>query len=394
MNKTIFFIVILLVYCLGFSQKTHHNKKKPANPYFILKNLEDKKLIRISNKLDSLSKFSLPKDAKLIKRSAFHSVYSTLHKQPYFVTHIIPKDILYGSYTRNDGFVMDSLFLQTADSTDYWASGYDRGHLAPAADFRWHKEAIKESFYYTNVAPQLKEFNRGAWAKLETVVREFAIDANEVYVVTGSILNNKLPKLQQGSYQVSIPKFYYKIIYDIHPPQYKSIAFLMPNQEILFNLQKYLVSVDSIESITGFDFMSIMTDSIENKIEKIGNLNDWDKNYTAFIEGVVNKNYGSNKLNTFDAKDNIGKECIVCGKAVSIKFVENGKTNPTYINLDKKFPEQLFTIVIYENQRNKLNYIPEEKLLQKQICIKGKIELFKGTPQIVLQKPSDLEILE
>jgi DNA/RNA endonuclease YhcR with UshA esterase domain len=90
----------------------------------------------------------------------------------------------------------------------------------------------------------------------------------------------------------------------------------------------------------------------------------------------------------------IGKQSTVCGKAVSIKFVENGKSNPTYINLDKKFPDQLFTIVIYENVRNKLSYIPEEKLMNKEICVSGKVEQYKGVPQIILQKEKDIELIE
>jgi len=392
MKYKLIFIVCCFLSTIGFAQKS--NKKKTSNPYYIVKNLEDKKLQQINKKLDSLTSIKLPSDAKLIKHKAYYSVYSTTHKQPYFVAHIVPKDILYGSYTRNDGFVQDSLYLNTADSTDYWASGYDRGHLAPAADFRWHKDAIKESFYYTNVAPQLKNFNRGAWSKLETLVREFAIDANEIYVITGAVLNNKLPKLQQGSYQVSIPKYYYKIMYDIYPPEYKAIACIMPNQDISFDLAKYIVSVDSIENLTGFNFMNILPDSIENRIEKQSKIIDWDKNYTSLTEDIMLKNYGNNKINTLEAKDMIGKQCTVCGKAVSIKFVENGKSNPTYINLDKKFPDQLFTIVIYENVRNKLSYIPEEKLMNKEICISGKVEQYKGVPQIILQNEKAIELIE
>lgn len=394
MNKIYFFLIISYLCSPIFSQNNLSKKKPNNNPYFILKNIEDQKLIQINKKLDSLTTHTLPKDAIFIRHKAFYSAYSAEHKQPYWVAHIVPKDILYGSYTKNNGFAIDSLYLKTADSTDYLQSGYDRGHMAPAADFKWHKEAIKESFFYTNVAPQVPEFNRGAWAKVETLVRELAIEASEVYVITGPVLHKKLPNLQQGSYQVSIPKLFYKIIYDIYPPEYKAMAFLLPNQKNIEDIQQYIVSVDSIETLTGIDFMNILTDSIENKIEQNSNLKDWGNNYFDPEKTTLNKHYGSNKLNTLEAQKNIGKECTVCGKAVSIKLVDNGKTNPTYINLDKKFPEHLFTIVIYDAVRKKLGYIPEEKLLQKEICITGKIEQYKGIPQIVLQKESVLKILE
>lgn len=381
--------------CISLAQTSTYKSKQKTNPYQLLKKLEDKKLLQLQKKLDSLTTHTLPKDAKIIKHDGFISAYSTQHKQPYWVAHIVPKDILYGSYTRNEGFITDSLLLnQTADSTDFLGSGYDRGHLAPAADFRWHKKLLSESFYYTNIAPQLTAFNRGAWAKLETMVREFAIDANEVYIITGSILHQKLPKLLQGSYQVSVPYYFYKIVYDLYPPNYKAIAFLMPNKEIAFDLELYKTTVDSIEQLTGIDFLPILDDAIEKEIEQQKNIKDWDKNYTPYIDSVLNRNFGNDKLNTLQAKDNLGNYCTVCGKAVAVKYIENGKSNPTYINLDKKFPNQLFTVVIYQDIRTKLGYNPEEKFFNKTICVKGKVEQYKGTPQIVLYKEKDIFIYE
>ena len=105
------------------------------------------------------------------------------------------------------------------------------------------------------------------------------------------------------------------------------------------------------------------------------------------------KDFGSGKINALQAKNFIGKEACVCGKVVSTKFRENGSTNPTYINLDKRFPDQVFTLMIYGADRKNFSYKPEEFLQGKTICVKGKIAEYKGIPQIIAGKEKQVEIL-
>ena len=123
--------------------------------------------------------------------------------------------IIYGSVTWVDtiawknNFRKDELVTSgTASKADYWYSGYDRGHLAPSADFRWSKTALSESYFYSNMAPQLPELNREKWAELENAIREYVIENKiQVYVVTGGILNDSLPRMQNKGREneVSIP---------------------------------------------------------------------------------------------------------------------------------------------------------------------------------------------
>lgn len=141
-----------------------------------------------------------------------------------------------------------------SDSTDYWNSGYDRGHLAASADFKWNRKALSESYFYSNIIPQHPQLNQGAWNKLEMQVREWAIDNSELIVVTGPVLKDELPKIPQGSFKVSIPEYIYKIVLDYYPPVYKAIAFIYPNKGIPYELEKHVVSIDSIELLTGIDF--------------------------------------------------------------------------------------------------------------------------------------------
>jgi endonuclease G, mitochondrial len=388
---------LILILCFisgsGWSQNIYKNKSN--NSYELFKSLEKIKLNRIRQQLDSLAIHTIPADGQLVKHSAWVAGYSSKHKQPYWVSHFITKDILYGNYTRSDDFRVDSLVKKgTADSADYMNSGYDRGHMAPSADFRWSKRALSESNLYSNIAPQNPQLNRGTWAKLESLIREWAIENNEIYVVTGPVLNQQFTNLQQGSYQVSIPHYFYKIIVDLYPPIYKAIAFLLPNKNVPCKLNSYAATIDSLEKLTGIDFFQTLGDSLENILEKQADIYSWEKDYQEEIDSAALKNFGKGKLNTTQAKDHIGKYTTICGKVVSIKFVENGKGNPTYINLDKKFPDQQFTVVIYGEARSTFSYIPDEKLMDKTICVKGKIGQYKEIPQIVVNEEEQIEIME
>ena len=78
---------------------------------------------------------------------------------------------------------------------------------------------------------------------------------------------------------------------------------------------------------------------------------------------------------------------------MSTKFVDNGKSNPTYINLDKKYPDQVFTLMIFGQDRANFSYQPEDFLKGKTICVKGRVEEYKGSPQIIANKEKQLEIV-
>ena len=113
--------------------------------------------------------------------------YNENHEQAQWVSHIVLPDVEKGNVSRTNNFRKDELVTSgTASKADYWYSGYDRGHLAPSADFRWSKTALSESYFYSNMAPQLPELNREKWAELENAIREYVIENKiQVYVVTG-----------------------------------------------------------------------------------------------------------------------------------------------------------------------------------------------------------------
>jgi endonuclease G len=363
----------------------------------VFRDIESSKLKYIALLIDSVGLAAPVANEQVLKHAAFTVSYNPSHRLPNYVVHVIPKNILYGAQSRSNDFRPDPLLKKnSSDSLDYWNSGYDRGHMAASADFRWSRKALSESFYYSNIIPQNSSLNQGVWSKLETLVREWAIDNTELIVITGPVLNDSLPKIQQGSFKVSVPQYIYKIVLDYYPPQYKAIAFLYPNKSVPYELQKHIVSIDSIEKLTGIDFFPKLPDSVEDIVEAENNLADWDKNFEAreTAEKFIPKNFGNGKINTTGAIKFIGKDACVCGRVVSTKYKENGSTNPTYINLDKKFPEQIFTLMIYGGDRKNFSYKPEEFLQGKMICIKGKISEYRGTPQIIAGKEKQVEVLK
>ena len=116
------------------------------------------------------------------------------------------------------------------------------------------------------MSPQTPSFNRGIWKKLEEQVRDWAKLYDTIYVVTGPVLEDSLPTI--GENKVSIPKYYYKVILEYKNNATKAIGFILPNKKSSFSLNNFIVSIDSVEQMTGIDFFYQLPDSIENEIEK------------------------------------------------------------------------------------------------------------------------------
>jgi endonuclease G len=203
----------------------------------------------------------------IIKHLGYAFQYSEKHEQAFWVGYELTKKETEKAFERTDEFIPDpAVSTGTATVADYAKSGYDRGHLAPAADMGWSQQAMAESFYFSNMSPQEPGFNRGIWKNLEEQVRTWAKAYDSIYVVTGPVLKDGL--VQLGPNGVSIPKYYYKVILDNTGDDAKAIGFLMPNQASKEPLEKFAVSVDQVEQETGIDFFNKLPDSRENAFEK------------------------------------------------------------------------------------------------------------------------------
>jgi endonuclease G len=203
---------------------------------------------------------------QVISHTAYSFSYNEQHEQANWVAYLLTKTHLGDGVERSNRFLEDPLVLTgTATNADYTKSGYDRGHLAPAADMSWSFEVMQESFYYSNMSPQLPGFNRGIWKKLEEQVRAWALQYDTLYVVTGPILEAGLPTI--GPNKVSVPKAYFKAL--IAPKQQKGIAFVMPNAKSEATVLAYSLSIDALEARINRDLFFQLPDELEHKMESI-----------------------------------------------------------------------------------------------------------------------------
>ncbi len=201
----------------------------------------------------------------LIKHHYYTLSYSEKDEQAEWVAYKLTPVFL-NKIKRTNNFRKDLLVITgSATLADYKGSGYDRGHLAPAAAMSLNKIAMSESFFMSNMSPQKPSFNRGIWKHLESQVRKWILLNDSLFVVSGPILDHPIGRI--GVNEVSIPRAYYKTIVGFKNGIAKGIAFLLPNKNLKKSIFFYVTSIDSIETVTGLDFYRNLADSIQVKIE-------------------------------------------------------------------------------------------------------------------------------
>ncbi len=200
--------------------------------------------------------------------------YNEEHEQPDWVAYELTKDEAAMSRDRCNCFAKDDdVTTGSATKADYRSTGFDRGHLCPAADNNMSDQANRESFLMSNMSPQLPSFNRGIWADLEFWVRYQAEIHDTVYVVTGAVFVNSLGTL--GSNEVTIPGYFYKALLRFDGTKAKTIGFLLPHVGATGRIEDYVVPVNTLETLTGLDFYPELSNSVENRVESQYELRKW-----------------------------------------------------------------------------------------------------------------------
>lgn len=209
-----------------------------------------------------------PARSQIIEHIGYTVSYNNSTKCPNWVGYELTDEEVKGVVGREAGFTCDPL-VRGAQATDddYRNSGWDRGHMAPAADMKWSKQAMEESFYLTNVSPQNQKLNRGVWKRLEELTRDKALLYGRVIVVTGPIFNGTKQK-SIGENRVKIPDAFFKVLLTDYNGKYRAIGFVCENKAGKKKLKEYAVSIDDVESITGLDFFTQLPDETENEVER------------------------------------------------------------------------------------------------------------------------------
>ncbi len=215
--------------------------------------------------------------------------YNTESLEPYWVAY--PMHPVYlGNVERKDKWIYDPKIPETNQPVLKGAysdgSIYDKGHMMASDDRSATQTINATTFYYTNVAPQHRNLNRGRWLHLEKAVRYWCTEAayDTLYVVAG----NMLPKNSSEYYytednngrKIVIPEYCYKALlrYNKEKKQYESIAFKMRNE--IVNGKSYrecAITVAELEQETGFTFFPNLPDDIEQQVKQQKNLENWPK---------------------------------------------------------------------------------------------------------------------
>ena len=216
-----------------------------------------------------IPKYESSRGGQVIKHTGFTLSYDADYKTPQWVAWELTAEELNGDFPRKNSFSPDPKVRGAkAYHKDYSNSGYDRGHIAPAADMKWSEASMEASFYTSNICPQNRNLNRGDWKDLEELEREWAARYGAVAIAAGPIYTSRRPK-RIGANKVAVPDAFFKVLLVDYPASPKAYGFVFKNEAGSRKLTYYQHTVDEVEEMTGMDFFSALPDDVENKIESV-----------------------------------------------------------------------------------------------------------------------------
>lgn len=181
-----------------------------------------------------------------------------------------------GEEKRRDKFWRDGDIAGCAEPGDYSRSGYDKGHLCPAADQKWSADAMNDCFVMTNIVPQDHALNAGAWNTLENKERLWAQRDSALIIVAGPLYSPS-DKKRIGTTKVRVPGACFKVIAAPYTNPPRGIAFVYPNMTAPGNMENYVMSIRDLEKLTGYDFLYALPDEIEEIVETTTSFKEWNR---------------------------------------------------------------------------------------------------------------------
>ncbi len=214
-------------------------------------------------------------DTVLVDRPGYLLEHSSVDKIPLWVCERVKRKHLTGAADRdNCRFKPDPRLSpgERAELSDYRSSGYDRGHQAPAGDYKSSQERMCDSFSLSNMAPQIgPRFNRGIWRVLEERTRDAVQERGDAFVITGGMFydpeeedsntaDGYVPYYAIGANYVAVPTHFYKILVAKNAAdEWEAIGFVLENRAYSeYDFEPYIKPIDWIEERAGFNFMPLL----------------------------------------------------------------------------------------------------------------------------------------
>lgn len=260
--------MLLFVVAWQAWSESHKEEQKIQNAPYVVDNT------------DALQQVAMPADvaSEIVHYPGFKMSFNKDYHQPNWVAWELTGEEARGSEaTREHGTFMPDLNVEGCPTlADYKGSGFDRGHMCPAGDMKWSREAMEACFFLTNMCPQDHSLNSGSWSKLEDKCRDWAIRDSAVIVICGPVLTDKLPR-KIGDTGVPVPERFFKVVLAPYADPIRGIGFIMANGKVPGGMQAAAVSIDEVEQVTGFDFFAALPDNIEDKVEAECNFPRWSQ---------------------------------------------------------------------------------------------------------------------
>lgn len=204
----------------------------------------------------------------ILRRTAYTCSYNPATRQPNYVSWILTPQKTKGTVQRERQFSEDPDLATTQRSTldDYYHSGYDRGHMCPAADCKWSREAMKQSFYLSNICPQSGSLNGGDWQVLEKACRNWTSSRGDtLYIISGPIFDNPSPR--RLNKRVPVPDRFFKTIVCLNQGREYGVGFIYTNNSTDQPMDDCACTIDKIEEITGYDLYSNLPKKQQRELE-------------------------------------------------------------------------------------------------------------------------------
>ena len=228
------------------------------------------------------TKYELPAPLKdrpeqILERKGYTTSYNQQTKNPNWVAWHLTDAHTKGSFQRKQEVFSEDEDIargSRATNNDYYNSRYDRGHMCPAGDNKWDKQAMSQSFLFTNVCPQNHGLNKYEWNDLEILCRDWARKYGAVDIVCGPVYTSSTPRTI-GKNKVRVPDAFFKVILCRKGRQPKAIGFIYRNEGKKQLMEEAVRTVDEIERLVGMDFFPALDDQTEDSIEAEARLSDW-----------------------------------------------------------------------------------------------------------------------
>lgn len=273
-RSLIIIALCLVVGCISLAFAFNLNTKQVSTEAQCTSQQHRHILVQDPDSMMEIPIYTLQREGRRVFHLGYTVDFNPQWHIPNWVAYELTEEELTGDVPRSQNFQPDPQLSDcTPNSYEYSHSGYDRGHMAPALNMKWDRQAMEESFYTSNICPQNHNLNSGIWQTLEERVNIWACSHGSIYVVCGPIVNEQHETIGQG--KIAVPDAFFKVLLCRINGEWQALGFYFKNEAGTRPLRSYCRSVDELERMTGIDFFPLLEDSIEDKIEAKYDLDAW-----------------------------------------------------------------------------------------------------------------------